>query len=509
MLNYKTGHFLINEETSKAPAILSNGADRLALFHLWDQKPYQDVTQSLRRKTVLKEQDMEYYTPFTDFLKAGNRRISVTENKIRYKKTAKGETHFRIIQTVTGTPGIRNEYFNVIFNTDAFKPGDKIGPVDGLMYLAVVQSLPRPIGGNFEYTLASLNSNPDTIFPLSFLRQNTRWRKRGSSNYSEASLDWGSMIWDKGHAVLEWEVGLFRTGKEFKITDDALNHVWTMDPCDKNGNPLTDMSSTFISKVEMKMLNEVEREMEEDFLWSQYNYTIPDTSTRKVRNIGAGAFDFVKDGNVYDYNPDHFNIRELADLTTDTWYNDWGTIIWGTGRPGLELASDSIEKEFGNLAVIRDYEHYIERTGFIVPGGREAWKLKKPMFNAYELPTGGVIQFDYWPWLDDRSNRTTVHPRTGKPLLGYHFFGTRITGGGTYGDGQGLNSNIVLVDKAGAEIWGYEAGAVGPYSPINDKAGGKYTMTHSGRYATLRHGNQYGLFVEDINDFIWYRPNIV
>lgn len=502
MLPYKTGHFLIDTETSKSPTFHANMVDRQALFNFWGQKPYQNITQSLRRKTVLKDEDYEMYTPFTDFLKTNSRSITVNENKIRFSKTAKGQTHFRVMKTVTGTPGLRRQNFNVIFNTDAWKQGDKIGPAEGLQFLAVVQSLPRPVGGQFEYSLRSLDPNESRFFPLAYLKETTRWVRRGSPNFSEASSGWGSILWEQGHAVLTWEVGLFKTGYELKITDEALRHVWTMDPCDKDRNPIPDMPKSFISEAEMHMLKTAERAMEEDLLWSQYNYTIPDNTTRLVRQIGAGVFDFIKDGNVRDYNIDNFSIKELYNWQDTCWYNNFGRVTYGTGRPGLEIAHESILREFGELSVIRDYDHYVERTGNIVPGGAEAWKLKKPMFNAYELPIGGVIEFEHWPWLDDRSSRGTKHPRTGRPLLGYNFIAMRW-------EGQEEQSNIVLVNKEGGEIFGYQAGAVGPYGSINDRQGGKYTMTHDGRWATLRYGNEYGLFAEDVNDFIFYRPDVI
>lgn len=500
MLNYKTGHFLIQKETSKdTGTVLANLADKQAIFNFWDQLPYQNVTASLRRKTVLENGEDGMYTPFSDFLKQNNRRITVNENKIRYSKTAKGRVTWRVGKTLTGQNGLRRENFNLQLNTSVLKPGDKVGPEEGFQFVLIVQSLPRPVGDLFEYTVRHGDADKHSFFPEAYLREGTRFVKRGSSNYSEASLDWGSTLWDKGHSVLTWEVGLFKTGKELKITDEALQHVFTLTPCDAKGNVVPDMPKTFLTEAELNMSMEVEKEMEEDLLFGQYNYTVADTSTRLVRQIGAGWFDFAKDGHIFDYSPANSSIREFTDFTESIWYNNLGQITFGTGRPGLQQASDWINAEFGELTVIRDYEHYIERTGNIIPGGAEAWKLKKPMFNTYELPVGGVVTFELWPWLDDRSRRGTKHPTTGKPLLGYHYFATRFAG-------QGENSNVVLVNKANAEQWGYDPGATGLYGV---GGGGKNLHTHSGRYATLRHGNSYGMFLEDINDLVWFRPNVV
>lgn len=501
--NYKEGHFVISRETAKDPAVMANLATRQALFYLYDQKPYQDVTATLRRKTVLEQDGMaEYRTPFVDWVKTANRRITVTEDKIRYRKTSKARPSFRVGRTFTGTttPGLRREMFEIVLTTDVFKPGDKIGPCEGWQFLLVVQSMPRPTGQYFAYTVQHTFNNPDAFFPVAYLKEGVKFEKRGSSNYSEGSLDWGSTLWQKGYSVLTWEVGLFKTGKEFKITDDALKHVFKFDPMVGN-QPYEGLPKSFMSDVELNMMIEAEAEMEQDLVWGQYNHSIVDTSTNLPRKIGAGIFDFISAGHINDYSPTNFGIRELVDWQEDVWENTVGQIVYGTGKPGLSQIDKSIKYEFGENAVIRDYEHFIERSGVAFPGGPEAWKLKRPVFNAYELETGGVVMFELWPWLDRRDENVPKHPKTGKPLLGYHYIGSRFAG-------KGPESNTVLVNRANSEIWGYENGAVGPYGPINDKSGGKYVMTHSGRYATLRHGNEYGLFVEDVNDFIWHRPNI-
>lgn len=506
----REGHFSINRETAKDPAFMANVIDRQALFNFYDQKPYQDVTQYLRRKTVMDTGGREgmYETPFSDFLTNNGRRITTTENEIRYRKVGKGKLTFRVLRTTGLTyPGLRNETFPIVLNTNVFKPGDKIGPEQDWAFILVVQSLPRPTGDGFEYTVQSIDPDPHSYYPVGLLRENTTYVKRGSSNYSEGSLDWGSTLWDKGASVLTWRVGLFKTGKELKITDEALNHVFTLDPKCMEGGKEVDLDDprvpkSMVSEAEINFVAESAHEKEDDLLWSTYTTRIADTSTRLYREIGAGLFDFVKDGHIFDYSPTNSNVaRELSDFTESVWYNTTGQIHYGTGRPGMELADYWIKREFGEISVIRDYQHYIERSGNIIPGGAEAWKLKRPMFNAYDLPIGGTIQFDLWPWLDDRSRKSKKHPTTNKPLLGYHYFGMRY-------QGEGVGSNIVMVDKANSTIFGYEAGAVGPYAPIDDRRGGKYVMTHSGRYATLRYGESYGMFLEDISDLLWYRPNI-
>jgi hypothetical protein len=170
----------------------------------------------------------------------------------------------------------------------------------------------------------------------------------------------------------------------------------------------------------------------------------------------------------------------------------------------LKLADQAIRREFGELAVVKDLKDYVTKTGSIVPGmegAAEAWHLHQPMFNAYDLKPWGTVLFRYMPALDNRYHRGPKHPITGEPLLGYNFIAQRYRG-------TGVDSNIAIVEKANSRIWAYHAGAVGPMGPIDDRAGGVYRMAHEGRYTSLHYGNSYGLFIDDINDFVWFQPNI-
>lgn len=502
-LNYREGaHFVINRETSKEPGYLANYADRDALFHYWHQKPFQDVTNTLR-KTQLGYNPELMETPFVDWLEGGGRSITVREKKIRYRKQGKGTVHFRILRSVSGDhPGLNRQLYPIVLNTDVFKPGDKIGPEESLLLQVVVQSPPKPTGDGFEYLVQNLDGDKDAFFPPEYLVEGTRFKKTGSSNYSEASEDWGSTMFMTGHSVLTWEVGLFKTGKELTITDEALNHIFTLDACDENEELIEDMPRTFVSAAEANMLAEVKSEMELDLLFSTYNHSIADTSNRLERQIGAGVFDFLRDGNIWDYSPENSGIREFVDFLISVWYNDPGqTIVFGTGLPGLDLADTWIKREFGEVAVIRKAEDYLTPTSNSVPAGTQTFQFRQPMFNEYRINNLGTVRFEYWAFLDDRYNRGPKHPKNGKPLLGYHFIGARYRG-------EGIESNIVKVNRENSTIWAYRNGVVGPYAPLDDRKSGRYVATHPGRYTTLHHGDSYGLFVEDVNDFVWFRPNV-
>lgn len=509
-LNFKEQpKFLINRELSKSPDTLANLVDRQALLDFYGQQRYQDVTAQLSRSTVLRNPDeSRQATPFLDFLKDNGRTITTTENRIRFSKTGKANVNYRILRTTNLTqPGIGRSPFKAILTTDVFKPGSKVRPEEDLLEQLTVVAGPVGVGDGYEYTFRYNNDDKNLYFPPEYLVEGTRFVSAGSANFAEGSDGWGPTHFDTGHSVLTWEVGLFRTGKELTITDDVIAHAWGIDEVDVvNGNKVKikkDMPKLFTTEAEMKMVAEAEWEKEQDLLFSSFTQTIADTN-RKPRDIGGSVFDHLRDGNVYDYNPANGSIREFADRQDSVWANSTGMIKYGTGREGLKLVDQWIHREFDNVTVIRNPEDYIERTGQIpgVPGGRDGWKLKNPMFVAYETAVTGLITFEVWPSLDDPYSRGPKHPVTGKNLLSYHFIGQNYNGE------YGVDSNIHYVTKANSKIFYYENGATGPYGPINDREGGKYVGTHNGRFTTLRMGEQYGIFLEDVNDFIWIRPNI-
>lgn len=504
-LHFKEGgEFLIRKELPKTPSELANVLDRQALFHYHGQKPFDDVTDQIKRKFINENpSEQNQQALFVDWLRANSRTIKTTENKIRYKKLARGKVYWRLLRNVVGsTPGLREQPFEIVITTDSLKPGDKIRPEETLLEHLMIQTLPIPSGDGWKYTVRYITNNKHAYFPTDYLTEGTRFVKAGSSNYSERSLDWGSVIWDQGNAVLYYEVPLFKTGLEVEITDDAIARgVFTVDPCDKKGDLIRELPRTAVTAAEIKVKATADFQMEQDLITGISSKRIPDTSTKLYRQIGAGIFNFLRDGHIYKFSPATASIKELTNFLDSVWHETPGTIIFDTGRPGLRLFDEWVRKEFKQYNVVLELEDYVKKSGNVMPGGSEGWHLMSPMFNAYDLKPWGTVLVRHNPALDNRYHRGPKHPVTGEPLLGYHFIAQRYRG-------SGIDSNISIVEKLNSKIWGYEAGAVGPAGAINDPSG-IYRMAHSGRFCTLRHGNGYGLFIDDINDFVWFQPNIV
>lgn len=507
MLNFKKGSFVVREHNPTTPAVMANVINRRSLVEFWGEKPYEDVTDRIRQTQMANNPTEDAQpTPFTDWLVGSGRTIETTESKIRYKHVAKGRVAFRIQKTTALThPGLFFESFDILMNTDVFRDGDRIRPEDAPMQQLVIQGNGVQIGLSTRYTVKYATRNRNAFFHPKWLTGGTRFVKAGSSVYSERSINWGSTLWDHGKSVLVYEVPLFKTGKQIEITDDALNHVFMVNTCDDKGNAAVfdDKPQSVITAAEMNFMSEIAWEKELDMIWGVSASHIEDTSTELKRQIGAGILDFLRDGHVYRYSPHNFSIKEITDFLRTVWRMGPGQYIFGTGMYGLELIDKAIRREFNNLNVISKFEDYVERGGQVVAGGADAWKLKKPMFNAYELPGWGVVMFERWASLDNMEMRGPRHPITGEPLLAYNFIGTKYNGM------RGVKANVAMVHKKGAYIWAYVAGVVGPRGAINDKGGlGGYRATHAGRFFDIYAGDGYGTLVTNINDFCWFIPAI-
>ena len=502
--------FVIRKESPKAGNFLANLATSEALYDYYGTQPWTDVTGAVAQKIASAYPSLSSQkTIFTDFLNGTGRKMSVTTPKIRWKLAGNNRISFRIQENVipgNTTPGIQFSTFPIKLTTDKLLPGDRIAPERDRHSQLTVQSEPVPDGDGFIYDVVYSTHNPNLYFPAEYLEENLRFCKAGGSVYSEGSSGWGSAMLEHGISFLEFEVGMFKTGKQFTFTDEALDTVISIDPTDELKKEMPNVSPKITTIAEMQFMNEVKWEKELDLTYGRGANAI-DQTTGLYREYGASLFEFLRQGNMFSYSPVNSSIKTMTDWLDSVWYDrvtpQNAYVKFYTGKPGLELADKWIREEFGETAVIRNVEDYIERMGSIVPGGRDAFKLKYPMFKAYEIPTYGMVEFEHWPILDSTWLGSPLHPKTGKPLTGYEFVVLN------YGLGRGSDSNVIMVDRQGSEYWGYETGMVSPAGHINARnGGGRYQAVHAGRSMTLRHGHQYGFLMKDVTLSAWFKPNI-
>lgn len=504
----KIGRFAIKKELAKQRISSGSYIDRQSLIDLYNQYPFTDVTDRLVRRYINESAGKVSPTPFVDWLEAAKRRITVDEPRIRFKKIGKANTHWHLMRTVSDpTPGLQQRLFDIVLNTDVLKPGSRVRPEESFTYQLAIQSLPEAFGDGFRYKAQYITHDPGTYFPTQFLREGVRWMVAGSPNYSERSLDWGPITQFQGHSILVYEVPLFNASYSVELTDEAIQHnfknqgkvmsvnyVYNIDAPEGS-----DLPKSTISDAELRVKAEAKMLKEYDLLLGRSGLPVKDTSTDLARKIGTGLLPFIEDGHIYRYNTSNFRMREIVDfLDTVRWDAQGGyTITFDVGKEALKLIDQAIRREYGEHTFIEKFEDYVQRTGKVVPGGVEGWKLMAPMFHAYEMKPYGVVEFRHAAWMDNRDFRGPLDPKKGSPALSWHMIASRVYG-------TGVESNIALVDRPGFDIWNFTAGQIGPGA---GSSATKNIGVHGGRYGNLYHQSEYGIFVEDVNDFVWFQPD--
>lgn len=505
MLNLKTGKFLSYKFPQQEGGVYGNLLDSKVMLDYYNVPEVEDLTGQVARMITTADPDLTEAS-FLDRLEAGAMRYTTNKRKIEYRLRGKSNVTFRLTKTInSGTPGLGNGTFSLEWNTNIFKAGDRMSPLEDPLLQVTILDDGRPRGTNTEYKVRFHGDSRRHFFPLVYLRKNTKWVVNGGSTFSEGSRGWGSAFMRHAHSVLKFRVPLFKVGSEMTLTDEVIMQgaVISAEYDPESGKLLEDGTMLATSVMEASFNQQQRMKKDADLTWGIYAQGIPDNTTDRYREIGAGAFDFLRQGHRKRYNPHPWNtsIEEFTDFIDPIMeYTGPQLTVFQAGRPVMELMDVLITRKFGEKSAIRDIGDFLERNGQFVPGGRDAFKLKMPMYNAYELPTRGVVEFDNWASLDDKSRGGPMHPTSGKPVMGYWMIAWDV------GFGSGIDSNIALVERRNSRVYGYEVGAVGPTGPVNET--NVYQMVHGGRYCILRYGESYGFFQRDLNKSVWFLPNI-
>jgi hypothetical protein len=479
---------------------MANFADAESLYDYYHLKPWTDITDRAVQRIASAYPSMSRrQTVLQNFLQGTSKTMSVNTPYVRWKLGGVNRVSFRLLENMVPNqtaPGINFSQFRIKLDTNLFKPGDTVAPELNREFVLSVESEGLADGDGFVYVVQVVTDDPNEFFPTEFLEPNLRYIKAGSSKFSEGSSGWGSALIETGMSWVEFEVQLNKTGKEFIVTDEALQTMIVAELQDKMGRTAPG-ASKITTLAELQFDAETRWEKEQDMVWGIQSSSIIDPTTGLHRRSGPGLYQFLNDGNVFWYNDENASLRMFTDWLETVWYDrigpDNADVVFYTGKPGLEQFDRMVKAEFGDTAVVRDVNDYLERRGNVIPGGVAAYLKKNPQFNAYQLPTYGTVRVEHWPILDSTWLGGAKHPKTGKPMTAYQYICL------DYGVGEAGGSNIVMVNREGAKYYGYESGALSPQGPINQGSrAGRYMPAHRGRFVTLFHGDEYGFLMQDV-----------
>jgi hypothetical protein len=503
---------IINLQNVSKFQIYGESADRLDYFDNlttenlllsnYNLKPYQDLTDTVIQKlTSAYEGLTEYKTVFTNFLKNTGRTREVDMARVRWKLRGHGKIQSLAkgnLQAGNAYPGLNFSDILLWLDDGSYRDGDTLGPEIEPRVQVIVQGDGVAEGDGYRYVARLLAWDGNEYLDPSFLADGTRWKKVGSSKYSEGSRGYGSTRFG-GVSWVEFETDLSKTGKTMEFTDEAHKvNLRVTEFMDSTYNKLLNLPDQFLTLAEAEFIAQTEWEKECDLMWGRSSRAIIDTTTGLHRRIGPGLFEFLEDGNTSYYSPQSFSIEVLEEMLKQLWFDrlplGQGNITVYTGLEGLKLAHQAIVSRYGDTAVVSRYDDYVNKVNDRV------LEFKSPQFRMYQIPNYGTITFEHWAALDSMSQGGPRHPQTGSPLTSYEMIIL------DYGLNAGGSGNVELLNRKNSRIYSYMCGA---YTPLGANTGGKFPMVHPGRSFQLFHGDEYGLRVNDITATVWLRPNIV
>lgn len=495
--------FIIYQDNPKTEDYFANLYDENILLANYNLKGYEDLTdQVVQYLTSAYPGLSQYRTVFTNFLKNTGRTREVDGSRVRWKLRGNGKLQcFSRGNLMEGVdyPGLQFSDVTLFLDFEGFRDGDTLSPEIEPRVQVIVQGDPVAQGDGYKYNAILVSQEANEYLDPKFLEPDVRWKKAGSSKFSEGSSGYGSFI-HGGLSWVEFETDLSKTGKTLEFTDEAHRTNLRAEFWDNTYTKLLDLPEQMITLAEAEFISQINYEKELDMLWGRSaGRNIIDPTTGKYRRIGAGLFDFLEDMLSY-YPVESFSIKLLENYLETIWFDRIDgmqpTVVVYTGREGLKQADRAIRKEYGDSAVISRYEDYVERTG------ERELMFKAPLFNAYQIPTFGVIRFEHWPQLDSISQGGPKHPKTGKPLTSYEYIILDT------GLGMGENSNVQMLNRRNSKFYTYLCGTWSPAGP-NSNQNPKFPVVRGGRSYQLMHGDEYGLYIKDITATAWFKPNVV
>jgi hypothetical protein len=234
--------------------------------------------------------------------------------------------------------------------------------------------------------------------------------------------------------------------------------------------------------------------------------TVSDTSSNRHRRFGPGLYEYLEDGNVFEYSPENDDVNVIEDWLQQIFFDrvayDKRNITIYTGEKGFKWWVDSLTEKYGSLNT-GDSNFYVKTTNKKTFPGQNQMELEAPtsFFSQHNMWPTGKIVIEHWPILDSRElNGDLLY--NGFPASSWEMIIL------DYGLGNGIDSNIVQVECPDSKIYTVICGTWSPAGAINGlkgKAG--YNSSHKGRYYEVVMAEDFGIVVKDVSRTAMFRPN--
>ncbi len=380
------------------------------------------------------------------------------------------------------TPGKYKDLVKIKLDEDWYIPGDIIHPgTSNKKYQMRIQTQGIKHGKGTIYECRGQWDDPNMFLPVKYLTPGQQWAKL-YSQYEEAAEQSGSTQYSMPIAM---QSRMSRYRKQYRVTGDAANEVLAVRLQDSRGG----MHDGWIGYAEVEYWEQWYRELERGNWYSRSTDTVLGANGRPTYT-GPGVQELLEDSHQHNYS--YLTAKLVEEFLMDIFYSrvkpgKQRRIKGWTGEYGMiqfhRAIMDWAEKRKGFITVVDNF--LIDKTSSEYNSNALAAGFQ---FVKYRMANGAELELIHCPLYDDREINFEVDPVTGYPVESQ-----RITFL-DFSNQDGMNSNIMLINKAKSFKLGYVIGLQGPYGPTN-----KANMAHSGDYYEMHVQKQQGIHIEDVS----------
>lgn len=254
----------------------------------------------------------------------------------------------------------------------------------------------------------------------------------------------------------------------------------------KGGKNEVVYAGTFVTAVEARLSERLERDVEFGFEFGQLEKTV-DTDTERPIKVAPGWRQIVRDGHYKEHNGS-LTLSDLYEYIAEVFLTRRGfsdrKIIMATGEAGAEFFSRLVAAEAASQFQYID-THFLRETSSLFHSNALEYGSQ---FTSIRLPMGYVLQVMYDPIKDDRQLFPELAPGTNRTLESYAM--DIFDFGATDQKAAGARSeNITYVMEDMVEeyysvsnVYDFETGAIkdGSNAFSNNKELGIYRATSAG-----------------------------
>lgn len=392
--------------------------------------------------------------------------------------------------TVNTTPGKFGRSFKLKLDDNHYLPGDNIHPGDKRQTVRI-KTGPLKHGDGYIYEVVMASGNKKDYLDLKYLEFGVMWGKL-YSNYGEGAEQSGSMQFGTKYSYAS-KMSLLR--KHFAVTDLAHNEVLNVGlPVYNTDGTLKAVTKSWFYYAEAAFWQQFYREKDIAKVYGRStDEPVIDSTGREVL-AGPGLHEILEESNIHRTN--HVTTNLFEEYLMDIYFSTTGpsikTLPIFTGQVGMRKIHKAIDS-LVDKKIVLDSKDVMSKTTSKYNTNSLKYGYQFTEFNMFN---GTTLKVVHMPLYDDKNINWEINPLTGFP-----YESERMTFLNFDPNDKG-ESNIQVIKKKDAFSFGYVAGLVTPYGPVNNGL-----MSHAGAYYEMHASDMLGMQVTDLTKCGEILPN--